>query len=55
MSKQSHHHAKHDLRDKARTGSWMLHNDWRTWVAVAVMVAAIIMYVFSLDDSIVPR
>ena len=55
MSKQSHEHAKHDHRDKARSSNWMLHKDWRTWLAVAVMIAAIIMYVLSLDDSIVPR
>ena len=55
MSDQSHERAKHDHRDKAHAGNWMWHKDWRTWIAVAVMVAAIIMYVLSLDDSIVPR
>jgi hypothetical protein len=32
-----------------------LHKDWRTWVAVLIMIAAAGMYVLSLDDSIVPR
>ena len=31
-----------------------LHKDWRTWVVVAVMLAAIGMYVASLDDSEIP-
>ena len=32
-----------------------LHKDWRAWLAVVLMLAAIVMYVLSLDDSIVPR
>ena len=32
-----------------------LHKDWRVWLAVVLMLAAIVMYVLSLDDSIVPR
>lgn len=28
-----------------------LHRDWRTWVVVAVMLAAIGAYVMTLDDS----
>jgi len=32
-----------------------LHKDWRVWVVVLVMLAAISAYVLSLDDSIVPR
>jgi hypothetical protein len=31
-----------------------LHKDWRTWLIVALMLAAIGMYVLTLDDSIVP-
>jgi hypothetical protein len=30
-----------------------LHKDWRTWVVVLVMLSAIGMYVFTLDDSTV--
>ena len=36
-----------------RSARRQLHTDWRTWVAVAVMLAAIGMYVFTLDDSTV--
>jgi hypothetical protein len=31
-----------------------LHKDWRTWLVVAVMLAAIGIYVLTLDDSIEP-
>ena len=31
-----------------------LHKDWRTWLVVALMLAAIGMYVLTLDDSVVP-
>ena len=34
-----------------RHGKRGLHKDWRTWVVVAVMLAAIGMYVFTLDDT----
>jgi hypothetical protein len=30
-----------------------LHKDWRTWAAIAVMLAAIGTYVFTLDDATV--
>ncbi len=29
-----------------------LHKDWRVWVAVILMLAAMIIYVLSLDDSL---
>ena len=29
-----------------------LHKDWRIWVAVVLMRAAIVIYVLSLDDSL---
>ena len=32
-----------------------LHKDWRVWLALLLMLAAILMYVLSLDDSMVPR
>ena len=38
-----------------RHGKRGLHKDWRTWVVVAVMLAAIGMYVASLDDSVLPE
>jgi hypothetical protein len=35
-------------------GSRQLHKDWRTWVVVGLMLTAMIMYVLTLDDSILP-
>jgi hypothetical protein len=32
-----------------------LHKDWRAWLALVLMLAAIVMYVLTLDDSMVPR
>jgi len=29
-----------------------LHKDWRTWVVIGLMLAAIGIYVISLDDSL---
>jgi hypothetical protein len=31
-----------------------LHKDWRFWVAVGLMLAAMGMYVLSLDESVQP-
>ncbi len=31
-----------------------LHKDWRAWLVVGFMLAAILMYVLSLDDSVIP-
>jgi len=36
-------------------GRRKLHKDWRVWLAVALMLAAMAMYVLSLDESVVPR
>jgi hypothetical protein len=32
-----------------------LHKNWRVWLALFLMLVAIITYVLSLDDSIIPR
>ena len=45
MANNSHKHSSHRK----------LHKDWRAWLALLLMVAAILMYVLSLDDSIIPR
>jgi hypothetical protein len=50
-----HDHARHEHHHgAARKG---LHRDWRAWVAlvaVALMIAAMLMYVFSDDESLQP-
>jgi hypothetical protein len=55
MSDHNHEHAKHGHVNKGMSGNWQLHKDWRAWLAVILMVVAVVMYVLSLDDSIVPR
>ncbi len=49
-----HHHGQEDKRSHAHaTELWRgVHKDWRTWVVIGVMLAAISTYVFTLDDSI---
>ena len=32
-----------------------LHKDWRLWIAVILMLIAIMTYVLTLDDAVVPR
>jgi len=31
-----------------------LHKDWRTWLAVGLMLGAMAMYVLTLDDAVQP-
>ncbi len=57
MEKHSHHHSgseanREEKREKRRRRQ--LHKDWRTWLVIAVMLAAIGIYVLTLDDSIQP-
>jgi hypothetical protein len=40
---------KNETRNKRR-----LHKDWRTWLVIVLMLAAIGIYVLTLDDSIQP-
>jgi hypothetical protein len=43
------HHNRHSDTGQSRK---KLHKDWRMWVAVALMLAAIMIYVLSMDDSL---
>lgn len=44
----------HGSANESKSVAGGLHKDWRVWVAVAMMLAAMIVYVITLDDSIVP-
>jgi hypothetical protein len=44
------HHEGHHEREHARASGF--HKDWRTWVAVIVMLGAMGMYLSTLDDSV---
>jgi hypothetical protein len=43
------HHHRHPGTGQPRK---KLHKDWRIWVAVVLMLAAIVIYVLTLDDSL---
>jgi hypothetical protein len=50
MSKKHDHHRKETHH--APKAAW--HKDWRTWTVVALMLAAMAVYVFSVDESVGP-
>jgi hypothetical protein len=46
------HHHRHPESEKPRR---QIHKDWRMWAALALMLAAITIYVLSLDDSLLSQ
>jgi len=57
MTQHNHKHSgshRHEHRDTEEWSARKLHKDWRVWLAVGVMLLAIIVYVLTLDESIVP-
>ena len=57
MTEHHHDHAaseKYTHRENGKPHRRRLHKDWRVWLAVALMLAAAIIYVITLDDSILP-
>ena len=55
MTKHYHNHGgyqKHALKGNPKPHWKNIHKDWRLWVAVCVMLAAVLIYVFTLDDSL---
>jgi hypothetical protein len=47
VGSQKHTHRKHEKPYWRR-----LHKDWRLWVVVGLMLAAVLIYVLTLDDSL---
>jgi len=45
---KQHHHRNPDSEQPRKE----IHKDWRMWVAVILMLAAIMIYVLTLDDSL---
>ncbi len=43
-----HHHGHQNRKSKG------LHKDWRTWLVVGLMLAAMLAYVLSMDESLAP-
>ena len=43
-----HDHEHHPAKSRG------LHKDWRAWLVVGLMLAAMLAYVLSMDESLVP-
>jgi hypothetical protein len=55
MTHHNHHGPELDGHgQKGEPSVKKFHKDWRVWLAVVIMLAAAIIYVLTLDDSIVP-
>jgi hypothetical protein len=57
MSKQDHakhQHAGHSHEHPTKPAGGGLHKDWRAWVVVGLMLAAMAGYILSMDEEIVP-
>ena len=53
--KKWHHRDHHANPQEGERAGWkQAHKDWRLWVVVAMMLAAILMYVLSMDESLRP-
>ena len=50
MSKTHEHHGKENHHSPKT--AW--HKDWRTWTVVGLMLAAMAVYVLSVDESVGP-
>jgi hypothetical protein len=49
------HKGKHPVGNGRRQPSKKgLHQDWRTWTVVVLMIVGMVAYVFSLDESLRP-
>ena len=44
------HHGKSPAHPPPRG----LHHDWRTWVVIGLMLAAMVIYILSIDESVRP-
>ena len=57
MTHHNHHGPElhgHGRKGEGESSDRKFHKDWRVWLAVVIMLAAAIIYVLTLDDSIVP-
>lgn len=52
-SKHSHNHHNHD-HHRGQSAGWKPHRDWRVYVAVVLMLGAMLAYVMSDDESLQP-
>ena len=57
MTQEHHKHSaphRHTQGNEDRSAERSFHKDWRLWLAVGLMLTAMIVYVLTLDESIVP-
>ncbi|AFM24526.1 hypothetical protein [Desulfomonile tiedjei] len=55
MTQHNHKHPRsHDHTQNDEEDSWKFHKDWRVWLVVGMMLAAMCIYVLTLDESVVP-
>jgi hypothetical protein len=57
MTEHHHDHPASKKEGRSEDGKphrRRLHKDWRAWLVVALMLAAVIIYVLTLDESILP-
>lgn len=52
MSNKPHEHHDKSHQHHSSNAGW--HKDWRTWLVVGAMLAAMLVYVFSVDESVGP-
>jgi hypothetical protein len=55
MARHKRNHSKRRHEAERQSIVWKPHKDWRVWVALLLMFAAILTYILSLDDSMIPR
>jgi hypothetical protein len=51
MSNKSKQHGDHHGHGRDR---WLPHKDWRVYVGVALMLAAMVAYLATMDESLQP-
>ncbi len=57
MTRHNHKSAelhRHGRKIENESSVKKFHKDWRVWLAVVIMLVAVITYVLTLDDSILP-
>jgi hypothetical protein len=42
-------------QDHGKPGKKGIHKDWRAWMAIALMLVAMVVYVLSFDESLQPE
>jgi hypothetical protein len=55
MNQHDHHgHERHAQQHHAGRKTKSFHKDWRTWLVVGLMLAAMLAYVLSDDEALAP-